>query len=194
MLSQCKEEVLSSVQSAYGGDFQERSEKKKKKSRNSTFQKYHSHAGRKSRTLFLIVNLCRLKEPRGPIPVVGVGDGCNSPAQLLARWLGLGGERLGGSAHFLTRYSMTYSGCLLLWIPAPQKGHCYGLYLINSALAWRRIFSSPPQPKSRSLSGWWKGRDDCESQGSFHQNPSSTPLPCPLMLPSLYRLCIQATS
>lgn len=90
--------------------------KKKKKSRNSTFQKYHSHAGRKSRTLFLIVNLCRLKEPRGPIPVVGVGDGCNSPAQLLARWLGLGGERLGGSAHFLTRYSMTYPGCLLLWI------------------------------------------------------------------------------
>ena len=45
--------------------------KKKKKSRNSTFQKYHSHAGRKSCTLFLIVNLCRLKEPRGPIPVVG---------------------------------------------------------------------------------------------------------------------------
>lgn len=48
--------------------------------------------------------------------MVGVGDGCNSPAQLLARWLGLGGERLGGSAHFLTRYSMTYPGCLLLWI------------------------------------------------------------------------------
>ena len=38
MLSQCKEEVLSSVQSAYGGDFQERSEKKKKNPATQPFR------------------------------------------------------------------------------------------------------------------------------------------------------------
>lgn len=42
-----KKKSYPTVQSAYGGDFQERSEKKKK-SHSSTFQKYHSHARRKT--------------------------------------------------------------------------------------------------------------------------------------------------
>ena len=155
MLSQCKEEVLSSVQSAYGGDFQERSEKKKKKSRNSTFQKYHSHAGRKSCTLFLIVNLCRLKEPRGPIPVVG-GWGWvqfSSPASCKVARPGRRGIRRVCPLSHQVQHDLSRMPSFVDYLH-PRKATAMGC--ISSTQPWHGEESSP-HPHSPNPGAWVGG-------------------------------------
>lgn len=166
--------------------------KKKKKSRSSTFQKYHSHAGRKSRTLFLIVNLGRLKGPREPIPVVGVGDGCNSPAQLLARGLGLGWRGIRRVLPTLTRHSMTYWGCFLLWITCTPGWPLLWAVFRQPSLGMEK--NSSPYPQCPNLGAWVGGGK--AGRTASHRGPFIRIPPPPhshAIHASLYRLCIQAT-
>lgn len=89
MLSHCKEEVLSYSPISLWRWFPREKWKKKKKSHSSTFQKYHSHAGRKSSPYPLPhcqpLQVRRVKKSHS---LVGGWDSYKSPAQHLAQWLG----------------------------------------------------------------------------------------------------------
>lgn len=133
--------------------------KRKKKSHSSTFQKYHSHAGRKpswsSSSLLSIVGRA-LGWSEGLGGGKAVGKGLQSQTHMHAN------DALVVPSS-LPEYSMTCQEPSLCGLPGLQNSHFHGLCFMNSALAWRRTFSSPYS----SLVAWWVRQGWVQVTGLF---------------------------